>query len=374
VPRTRKNVRIQEASPVKEVRTFLHMDCGQKFEDVLMKQTIDEEEDLDPVTPSRVPLPLSKDTPYVASTEPEINEEEDFDHSIVSSDGPISPSPVDPRQDAYNTPTPRNKYVDLLAKEDLGSTPMNQGSSHSSFETPRNVSLPASVDTPYVALSEEEIQDVEMEDVEEIQEDVSHDMPTTPPTKPTYQLEMTSSETDATTTDENIPPAPVSPPRNDFNLMSLMPLTPKPRTGRNSLRRNLLLYSSQKIMEAELMQRARMMQSQSSARGAQLVVPTPIRLQHGTPCKTALPSPGMTDYASSESDEDEADGQAVFEDASDHFDEDEDYEDVSGAYETDAEELKAGEDGEEDDQDEGQESDEQEEIAMPQVSWDQHTP
>ena len=217
------------------------------------------------------------------------------------------------------------------------------------------------MNTPYAGQDhEEDSEDVEMEDVEDIQENQETEIPSTPPARSAFQVQMTSPEAE---TDENAAPAPTSPERSEVDLRNLMPLTPKPRTGRNSLRRNLLLHSSQKVMEAQMMQRARMMQSSYSARGAQLIAPTPVRLVGGTPYKTALPSPGMTNYASSESDEEERDDPLIFEDASDHFDEDEDYEDVSGAYETDAEELK----GEEEDDDEDEQEQEGDQAA-PQVS------
>jgi hypothetical protein len=230
------------------------------------------------------------------------------------------------------------------------------------------VPLPVSVDTPYTTErvdhdeEEEEDRDVDMEDVEDVQ-DRSMQAPVTPPRTMQMEQEETSP---VTFNDENQPPAPVSPVRNsdenEVDLRSLMPLTPKPRTGRNSLRRNLLLHSSQKVMEAQLVQRQRMMQSMASAGNgqSQIVAPTPMRFQ-GTPYKTALPSPGVTDYASSESDEEEKE-EVAFEDASDHFDEEEEYEDMSGAYETDAEELHGeGEEEEEDDDNEQEE----------EVSWRQ---
>jgi len=306
------------------------------------------------MTPHSVPLPPTEDTPYVLQTGlyPSLDEfNQDGDDSF-DSDGPTSPSPVVPGQTMYATPTPKNKFVDLLAREEGVSGSMNR---NVGFETPRNVPLPASIDTPYAAervdQDDEEDQDVEMEDVQDVR-DVSMEPPATPP-KATHLAEEETSP--ITYNDENQPPAPVSPVRNEVDLRSLMPLTPKPRTGRNSLRRNLLLHSSQKVMEAQLVQRQRMMQAQAqaSAKNGQSSAPTPSRFQ-GTPYKTALPSPGATHYASSESDEEERE-EVAFEDASDHFDEEEEYEDVSGAYETDAEEL-GGEDEEEDeDEDEREE-------------------
>jgi hypothetical protein len=235
----------------------------------------------------------------------------------------------------------------------------------SSYETPRNVPLPASMNTPYARQDQEEDEDVEMEDVQDIQEDQALEIPSTPPARSAFQVETTSPDVE---TDENTAPIPASPEHGDVDLRNLMPLTPKPRTGRNSLRRNLLLHSSQKVMEAQMIQRARMMQSSYSARGAQLVAPTPIKLAGGTPYKTALPSPGMTNYASSETDEEERDDPLIYEDASDHFDEDQEYEDVSGAYETDAEELK-GEDEDDDEDEQEQEMEEEGDQAAPQVSF-----
>lgn len=321
----------------------------------------------DPATPSQIPLPPAKDTPYIATNDSQrvsTRYDDDFDNSFASSDGPVSPSPLDPRQGAFSTPTPKNKYVDLLAREENPSTPINNGGMASSYETPRNVPLPVSANTPYTVHDQEDDEDVEMEDVEDIQPDQAIETPSTPPARPAFQVEMTSPDAE---TDENAAPAPTSPERSEVDLRNLMPLTPKPRTGRNSLRRNLLLHSSQKVMEAQMMQRARMMQSSYSTRGAQLIAPTPVRLVGGTPYKTALPSPGMTNYASSESDEEERDDPLIFEDASDHFDEDQDYEDVSGAYETDAEELK-GEEEDEEEEEEEQEMGEEMNQAAPQVS------
>jgi hypothetical protein len=302
------------------------------------------------MTPSQIPLPPTENTPYVLQTGlyPSLDElDQDLDNSF-DSEGPSSPSPLVPGQGMYSTPTPKNKFVDLLAREEGGLA---------GYQTPRNVPLPASMDTPYVTEradhgEEEESQDVEMEDVEGVQ-DTSMGAPVTPPKTTQNQQEETSP---LTFNDENQPPAPVSPVRNgndhEVDLRSLMPLTPKPRTGRNSLRRNLLLHSSQKVMEAQLVQRQRMMQQMASARNgqSQIIAPTPMRFQ-STPYKTALPSPGVTDYESSESDEEERE-EVAFEDASDHFDEEEEYEDVSGAYETDAEELHGEAEDEEDDEDE----------------------
>ncbi|KAG7575438.1 hypothetical protein FFLO_00257 [Filobasidium floriforme] len=343
VPRTRKNVRMavqEEDVPVEAIEPV----------------QVQEESKVE-MTPSQIPLPPTENTPYVLQTGlyPSLDElDQDLDNSF-DSEGPSSPSPLVPGQGMYSTPTPKNKFIDLLAKEEGGLA---------GYQTPRNVPLPASMDTPYVTEradhgEEEESQDVEMEDVEGVQ-DTSMGAPVTPPKTTQMEQEETSP---LTFNDENQPPAPVSPVRNgddhEVDLRSLMPLTPKPRTGRNSLRRNLLLHSSQKVMEAQLVQRQRMMQQMASARNgqSQIIAPTPMRFQ-STPYKTALPSPGVTDYESSESDEEERE-EVAFEDASDHFDEEEEYEDVSGAYETDAEELHGEAEDEEDDEDE------QDEVATP---------
>lgn len=288
------------------------------------------------MTPHSVPLPPTEDTPYVLQTGlyPSLDEfEQDVENSFDSSNGPISPSPFASGQGMYSTPTPKNKFVDLLLREE------------GAYETPRNVPLPASMDTPYAAARDEEDEDVEMEDVSVA--------PVTPPRTTQPAEEETSP---IAYNDENQPPAASSPVREEVDLRYLMPLTPKPKTGRNSLRRNLLLHSSQKVMEAQLVQRQRMMQMQAQASRPPMA--TPMRFQ-GTPHKTALPTPGGTDYASSESDEEERE-EVGFEDASDHFDEEEEYEDVSGTYETDAEEL--GGEGEEDEDEDGDEDEQEEEV------------
>jgi hypothetical protein len=315
------------------------------------------------LTPSRIPLPPAENTPYVvqSSIYPSLED---------AQEGGSVKSSYDRSQDdeSLDTPTPINKYVDVLgAKDDqdeafgddsvVTSTPSRSGATNTLFETPRNVPLPASIDTPYTAEAsiyhakegQEELEDVEMEDMENVQSIY----PEVPMTFSSPEPEATSSSRlpavpEQGQLDVNVSP-PTSPAREQLDHTYMMPITPKPWNQRNSLRRNLLLHSSQKVMEAQLIQRRLQQYGQPADGSRRIVAPTPVKLPAQTPSKMALPSPAGTRYASdSESDEEEQE-EDVHQDAGE-FDDSIDYEDNAHHYETDVPESEVDDSEDEDEE------------------------